>query len=371
MVATNKIKLALIMGCTVLPTIVHAENIPERGLISFRYLDYKDSQPGLDRISIKAPSARVLLPFADEWVVEAGMVYDAVSGATPSYHSEKSSLTKLEDDREAKDIRVTRYFPRGTLSFSQSFSTENDYDSRAHSISGTYSSEDKNTTLNLGIGETRDNINVPLFDIINRKKTTIDMMIGVTQVLTPVDIVQLNVTGYNGHGFYSDPYKQGESTPGGRPNNKDGFAVLGRWNHHFADNGTTLKTSYRYYKDTFDIQSHTLASEWVIPYGAWSFTPSLRYYSQSAAYFYADPENAPLPTFNWSNDPYFSQDQRLSAFGARTLGIKVTRKIGTDWLLDVKYEDYEQRSDWALGKGSPGIDPFRAKSWQFGITHYL
>lgn len=369
-VAATNMKATLLAGLAILPTFVHAENIPERASISFKYLDYKDSQPGLERVSVKAPSARVLLPFADEWVIDAGLTFDAISGATPTYHSEKTSAASLEDERTVKDLRITRYFQNSTVSVSRTRSSESDYISDAQSVSGTYSTESRNTTFSWGIGEAKDTINVPAFDVNDRKKNTIDIMLGITQVITPVDIFQVSMTAYNGRGFYSDPYKQGELEYG-RPRHREGAALLGKWNHHFVDNGTTLRTSYRYYRDSFDIRSHTVTGEWVIPYQAWSFTPSLRLYTQTAAAFYVDPQNAPLPTFNISNSPYFSQDQRLSAFGARTLGMKVARQWGKNWLFDVKYEDYQQKSKWALSGNSPGIDTFDAKVWQFGITHFF
>lgn len=368
----NSLHAAMLAGCASLPTFVLADTVPERAQISFKYLDYQDSQPGLKRISVKAPSTLLMLPIADEWVVETGLIVDTISGASPSYHSEKSSAAKMNDERTGRDFRVTKYLPYGTLTVSKSYSSERDYVSNAQSISGTVSSDDKNTTLNFGIGQTDDRIDVPFLGVNNQRKQATDVMLGVTQILTPIDIVQLNLTRSDGHGFYSDPYKQGE-LEFGRPRHKAGTAILGRWNHHFVDSNTTLRLSYRYYEDSFDIRSHTVGGEWVIPTANdWIITPALRYYTQTAAFFYADPQNAPLPTFNLSNQPYFSQDQRLSAFGGRTIGLKVARKLGKDWLIDVKYEDYEQRSALALsGNGSPGIDTFRARIWQFGLTHFF
>ena len=104
-------------------------------------------------------------------------------------------------------------------------------------------------------------------------------------------------------------------------------------------------------------------------------TPSFRYYTQSAAKFYYDPVydpdvGAPYPVGYFTNTPkYISPDQRLSAFGAITVGLKVAMKVTQDWTVDAKVERYEQRSDWRIGShGSPGLDPFRATFFQFGVS---
>ena len=102
--------------------------------------------------------------------------------------------------------------------------------------------------------------------------------------------------------------------------------MLARWNHYFEDAGAALRSAYRYYHDSFGINAHTLGAEWVQPMGRFVVTPSLRYYTQSAASFYFDPVydpdvGAPYPPGYFTNPPqYSSADQRLAAFGAVTVG---------------------------------------------------
>ena len=129
-----------------------AEVVPERGSISFRYLDYVDRQPDLERIRIKAPAVLLTVPIAGAWLVEGSYVADAVSGASPAYHTVVRSAAKITDRREAVSAGLTRYSPWGTLKVGAAFSTESDYVSRALSAQGSIASEDKNTTVNFGIG---------------------------------------------------------------------------------------------------------------------------------------------------------------------------------------------------------------------------
>ena len=47
---------AIVAAALALPGVAgtaHAENAPERGQVSVKYLEYKDSQPGLERIKVK------------------------------------------------------------------------------------------------------------------------------------------------------------------------------------------------------------------------------------------------------------------------------------------------------------------------------
>jgi hypothetical protein len=102
----------------------------------------------------------------------------------------------------------------------------------------------------------------------------------------------------------------------------------------------------------------------------WSVTPLLRLYSQSAANFYYDPEAGVPP--NWSAVSVHSADQRLSAFGARTLGLRLAKALGSRWMIDLRYDVYRQQSsDRQFGAGSPSIDPFYARFIQIGVSRKL
>lgn len=350
-----------------------AETAPEHGEVAIKYLQYKDSQPGLDRIKVTAPSIYVLAPLSPKWAVEGSFVSDSVSGATPRYHTSISGATpRMTDHRNAADVKVTRYEERSTYSIGLSKSQEYDYDSSAVSFDASFSSDDNNRTWNVGIGYASDKISSTNDITLRERKRTREAIVGVTQALTANDLVQVNLTFNSGSGYYSDPYK----TPDIRPGKRDQAILLTRWNHHFADLGSTLRTSYRYYRDTFGIRAHTLGAEWVQPVGAMvTVTPSLRLYSQSAATFYFDPVydpdvGAPYPPAFFTNPPEFiSADQRLSAFGAVTLGLKLSVRLTPDWSADLKGERYEQRSKWRIGgAGSPGLDPFSATFLQVGVN---
>lgn len=366
---------SLLAAALLLPGVqAGAETPPENGVISLRYLDYADRQPGLDRIRAHSPSLSVMAPVAGDWAIEGTLTSDDVSGASPRYHSAISGASHMHDERTAGDLNVTRYFRRGTLSGGAAYSTEHDYISRALSLNGTLSSEDNNTTWAFGVAGSRDSINPVNRVVVDEHKRTASVLAGVTRVLSPNDVGQLTLTRTNGSGYYNDPYKLFDNRPRSRREN----TVLLRWNHYLDATGGATRLSYRYYSDSFRIRAHTLAGEVVHPLGnGWSLVPQLRLYTQSAAYFYYDPVydatlGAPFPPgFSNGADPgrLSSPDQRLSGFGAVTAGLKVVKQIGKLWTIDVKAEAYEQRGSWRLfHDGSPGLAPLRARSVEIGLT---
>lgn len=379
----GSIVLAALSLPGVLPTAAQAQGAPEQGIVSLRYLHYEDRQevrtrypdytgnePGsFKRITVDAPSLYVLAPIAGRWSLEGSLVHDQVSGATPRYYSSVSGATVdkgMHDERTAGDVKVMHYFDRAALGVGVSHSSENDYKSSAYSLDGRISTPDNNTTFNLGLGGSNDTISSSNDPDLLKKKRTAEIMAGITQALTSNDVVQLNLSYTHGKGYYSDPYKLFDK----RPDLRKQAVMLARWNHHIASLGSTVRSSYRYYHDSFGIRAHTFEAAWVQPLGdTFVLTPSLRYHTQSAAWFYYDPvaDTSVFPGPVGSPD-YTSTDQRLSAFGAWTAGLKGEVRLG-DWTADVKYERYEQRSEWrSFGKGSTAIDPFIADFVQVGVS---
>ena len=341
-----------------------AQTAPEKGIVAFKYLNYEDSQPDQERISVNTYSVSAMAPIAGKWSITTTYTNDSVSGASPEYHSHMvSGASSIPENRQAVDLSITRYLPMGSVTLGSSYSAENDYISHGYSAQASVDTEDKNMTFTFGGSYTTDTINPSNDESSYYDKRTIAGLFGITKVLTKRDIIQLNFGYSNGHGYFNDPYKLYEE----RPNKRESKTVMTRWNHHFEGTDGTSHLSYRYYTDSFGINAHTLGAEYVQPLPMeWTVTPSARLYSQTAADFYLpDVPNPgqPPPT------PPFSLDQRLSAFGALTLGIKVEKRIARDWLVDFKYENYEQRAGWCItGGGDAKLEPFSATFIQVGLS---
>lgn len=340
-----------------------ATTAPTDTVVSFKLLDYVDSQPGFKRMAIRAPSLGLVTPLGERWSLEGSVVTDAISGASPAYYSVVDSAERIEERRNAGDARLSRHWSHSSASLGVALSSEPDYRSRVVSLGASFQTPDRNTTFSLAAGHAEDRI-VPLrrgVRVESHKRVT-DVLLGVTQVLTPVDIVQLNVTRAYGRGDFSDPYKLFDK----RPEVRRQSAVLARWNHHFRGPEATLRLSARDYRDSFEIRSRTYSAEWVqaLP-GGFSISPIWRAHRQTAASFYsppdpADPEALRIPAGVIPGRSILSFDQRLSAFTARTAGLRLAWKIDAQWSTDLRVEQYRQSSaetpfdarftHWGLGR---------------------
>ncbi len=358
-------KLLMATAALISAPVCHAEDPPERGSLAIKYLDYFDRQPGTDRIRVKATAIGLVAPISPEWSMAATTTTDGISGASPAFHN--SAITKMKDRRNAGDAALTRYFSNSSITFGANYSKESDYISKGLSLNASLSSEDRNTTWTAGVGVSNDNINSNNKVAKNKDKHVDDLLIGITQVLTPTDIIQFNFGLSKASGYLSDPYKAFDKRP-----EKDSHTLTTRWNHHVEKFDASTRFSYRYYSDNWSIRSHTFGLEYAQNLSdGWSITPALRIYSQSAAKFYVDagPIDFPFPPNPPEGALFYSEDQRLSAYGARTFGIKISKNLGDDWIIDFKYENYEQRGSWRLfGEGSKGLLPFLARSYQIGIS---
>jgi len=349
---------------------VHAETAPEQGVVELQALSYDDWQPGLQRIHVFAPSAYVLAPIGTRWSLEGSVVSDAVSGASPRYHTAISGASRMSERRNAADATLTHYGDRDAWSLGAAYSNEHDYRSRAVSGNYRWSTEDNNRTWNVGLAYTNDAIGSSDDPSLHEHRRTVQFMGGVTQAATARDLWQWSLGVSVGNGYFSDPYK----LPDIRPDHRNEFTSLLRWNHDLDDLKAVVRSSWRYYADSFGVRASTFDVAWVQSFGdRFQLTPGLRYTTQRAAKFYFDPVYSttlgpPFPPGYDGQHPT-SADQRLSAFGALSAGLRADWKIDARWHLDASYVRYEQRGDWRLGgHGSPGLAPFSAQWFELGVA---
>lgn len=348
----------------ILPATALAQLAPEQGLVALKYLDYRDWQPGADRIRVRTPSFYARNPLSDSLEAEGSVAYDGISGASPLFHNTLSGASGrgVTDHRTAADAKLTKYFSGLAVGVGAAVSSERDYLSRALSLDVRVSNDDGNRTLAFGIGGASDRINSSNGIAKGRERQTLDLLAGVTQALSPDAIVQSTITYSPGHGYYSDPYKLIDF----RPDHRRIFAWLTRYNQHLPWLDATVNLSYRYLHDSFGSCSHAAELTWnqSLPDG-WSVAPNFRFYTQSAADFYFDP---PFPR-GFAPGRDYSADTRLSAFGALTSGLSIAKRLANGWTFDIKFDFYRQRSNWHVGgDGSPGLEPFSARWIQTGVS---
>jgi hypothetical protein len=359
--------IALFAAALALPGIVPvpalAQSAPDEGVVALRYYDYRDWQPGANRMSVRSPSLYALVPLSDTLTLEGSLVHDSMSGASPLYHDTLSGASGLgiTDYRVAGDAKVTKYFGDSALAVGGAWSHERDYNSRAASIDWRQWSDDRNRTYAIGFGAAKDRIDSVNGLARDRPRETYDYLLGITQALRADAIVESSITWSDGRGYYSDPYKSLDA----RPDRRRIFTWLTRYHQYLAEPDATLQFAYRYLDDSFGDESHMLEASWVqtLPHG-FTLTPTLRYLMQGAASFYHDP---PFPQ-GFVPGEFYSADARLSAFGAVTVGLRLAKDFAGGTTADIALNVYRQRGDWRPGGGSPGLAQFSARWIEFGLS---
>jgi hypothetical protein len=296
---------------------------------------------------------------------------DSIAGATPTGELPRTPgapvpLAIMHDRRKAWDTEISHQFARVNVTAGYANSRESDYVSNGWSLNTVTDYNNKNTSLLLGYGRTDDKLNEEKFGWTNRRpKTGNDFLIGVTQLLDPNTSVSANVSSGQSRGFLSDPYKIVSTTkldldpgyyytvPENRPREKNKVSVFLSANRNVEKLNGALEASYRYYHDTFGINSHTLALLWIQKIGERLMVqPSIRLYRQSAADFYYPSLDAArivtsyepvLGETGTGKAPFYSSDNRLARMETVDAGLKLIWKIKPWVSVDAAYDRYTSR----------------------------
>ncbi len=290
------------------------------------------------------------------------------------------------------------------VTFGGNFSNEFDFTSLAASATYAQDSSDRNRTYTFGLGFTSDEWdpvggkNPELefmidgnFDQGNKggtdTKTTTDINLGLTQVISRSTIMQFNLGISDSSGYLTDPYRfisvleaDGKLTTNlptnafgyryeKRPDTRTRNTFFWRTATHLTED--VINVSYRYFTDDWGINSHTLDFRYRYELGGNHYLqPHVRYYTQSAADFFVNYLNAgdALPD-------YASADYRLSEFVGTTIGLKYGVTMQNNSEFSVRLEMMNQTytlSDPVLAE-QQGLDispDLNAIIFQMGYNFY-
>jgi hypothetical protein len=165
--------------------------------------------------------------------------------------------------------------------------------------------------------------------------------------MSRVWLAQVNFAYDRSHGYLTDPYKilsvvDGSGAPTDyryevRPESRIRRSVY--FGNKVALGPTVLDLSYRFGKDSWQIQSNTAEAKLRLEFAHTAYLePHVRWYRQTAAEFYHLylNEGEALPA-------YMSSDSRLAAFTATTLGLKLGIPYGPHSEINLRIEQYEQK----------------------------
>lgn len=357
------------------------------------------------RVNVLEPTMIARKEVADDEFVSVQLVYDSLSGATPtgaapastrqtfttpscggSYSAEAYSQPKrsFSDLRGALNLSWDKPISRMLRTqWGAHISGESDYASLGVTGGALLDVNNKNTTLNLSFGFDGDHVapasgkpvaltsinscggagggeeeeeeddNESIFQAFSgyqADKQVSSALVGVTQLLSPEALVQLNYSYTNAKGYLSDPYKiisvvsdNGEPLRvlyESRPDNHTWHSIFTKVAWGFAQD--TLQASFRYFWDDWDISSKTLDFSYqFIINERFYIRPYLRHYDQTAAKFYRHS----IRQTEAQSIRHVSADQRLGAFTGRTLGLRAGYGIGGNNEVYLRIARYTQNGD--------------------------
>jgi hypothetical protein len=248
-------------------------------------------------------------------------------------------MGQVEDERWGLNLELVKKIENHALSTKVSFSSESDYESYALALSDGIEFNNRNTIAALGAAYTHDTIDVFATGGTDTK-TTVDFMLGLTQLLDKKTRLQANLMLGRVSGYMNDPYKvaelNGVLVSESRPDDKTKTTFYFALIRYIETLQASIDGSYRYYNDDFGVTGHTVSLAWYQELGDhFILRPRVRWYRQTAADFYA---------VRFTGSPeFYSSDYRLSELETLSYGAKVIWRPSDRFALDVGYDRYEQQ----------------------------
>jgi len=371
--------LALTSSALLLPAYqgVRADAPPEFTELGMRYSKYEEDNTqgsktfggSSERYEIDAAQFHLLAPVLDDWSVAVDLQWEDMSGASPWFVGQSldggpkviMSGASIEDTRTEVSVTTRYYYDRGNAGFNYVNSDEDDYESDAVALDGAFNSADGMTTYSAAVSTSHDDIrptqgSVPT-NTLNDDKDSSSAWVGVSRIISKNAIVRFGLSYTYRDGFLTDPYKKNDR----RPDEREEWVLGTGYRQYFIWPDGALQADYRYFDDDWGVASHTLDLAWHQNLGERTqLIPFLRYYSQSEADFFTNVAA--------TDQRYFADDYRLSAFGAVSGGLRLRHEIG-DWALSAVGERYETDESWGIFSGdeSPALVNFWRYS--FGLDY--
>ncbi len=212
---------------------------------------------------------------------------DVITTASP-YHEERTQWSLGMDYMRGKT----------TMRVGYTSSDESDFDAKTYSFSVSQDMFGDLTTLTLSYALSDDLVGRSDDPSFARENDRQHYGVGITQILTRNLIATLNFETITDEGFMNNPYRsvryadagaaigysyEPELYPNTRTSNAVGLRVK-----YFLPYRAALEGAYRYFTDTWDIDSNTVSLTYTHPLGPWTFHAKYRYHDQTGAHFFSD-----------------------------------------------------------------------------------
>ena len=312
-------------------------------------------------VEIDGPSVLVRKKAGKNLSVVGSYYVDMVSSASIDVVTTASPYTE-----ERKQWSLGADYLRGdtTLRVGYTNSKESDYDANTYNFSVSQDMFGSLTTLTLSYALGNDTVGKSGDPAFEKNLDKQSYGVGLTQIFTKNLIATLNFETMTDEGYLNNPYRSvrylNASDSMGRgysfeeelyPNTRTSNA-LGIRARYFLPYRAAIESEYRYFTDTWDIESHTASLTYVQPWRDFTFEGKVRYHDQTGAHFYRD-------LFARSEATNFrGRDKELSPLTSYTYRLKASYAFlndGESWgfikkgtvtaSVDMLHIDYHDFSD--------------------------
>ncbi len=337
-------------------------------VVSARRTDGNDRSWGLkvtyDALTGASPNGAVAQPSAQTFTSPSGnSTYTVDAGKQPLDPSFHDSRVALNGSHE-------RSFGAAKLSTGLNISNEYDFQSLGGNAALAWDLNDRNTTVSLGLAFEANRIKAvggapqPLSPAFTgaatrggQSRNATELLLGVTQLMSPTWLVQVNLGLGRSSGMHEDPYKILSVVDGNtglvtgdryvyesRPRSRTRTSLYAQSKTAFKDD--VLDVSYRYYRDDWGVNAHTVDLRYRVALGGgWHLEPLVRLYRQTAADFWRGwlvEGQDWTSASNTANVANASADPRLGAFSANTVGLKLGLPLNATSELSLRVASYKQ-----------------------------
>ena len=312
-------------------------------------------------VTIDGPSVLVRKAVAKNVSVAANYYVDMVSSASIDVITTASPY-----DEERTQYSLSADYLRGntTMSMGYTNSTESDFDANTYHLSVAQDMFGQLTTLTLSYSYGDDTVRRVDDENFFRDNTRQQYGVGITQILTRNLITAFNLEVITDEGFLNNPYRSVRYVD---PASGTGFSfepelyprtrsstAAGIRAKYYLPYRAALETQYRYFTDTWDINSHTASIAYVHPWRDFTFTAKYRWHTQTGAHFFQD-------IFSRSQATNFrGRDKELSPLTSQTIKLAVAYEFLNDGMgfldrgslnvsLDYLQVDYDEFRDISVG----------------------
>ena len=319
-------------------------------------------------VEIGGPSVLVRKKVGKNVSLVGNWYVDMVSSASIDVVTQASPY---DEEREQWSLGLDYLRGNTTMSVSYTSSVESDFDAETFAFTVAQDMFGDLTTLSLTyaygddlVGRSDD----PTFERENKRQL---YGIGLTQILTRNLITTLNIETITDEGFMNNPYRSVRYLD---PNNPIGYSfepelypntrtsnAVGLRARYFLPWRAAVQGEYRYFTDTWDIESHTSAISYTHPWRDFTFEVKYRWHDQTGAHFFNDL----FPRSEATN--FRGRDKELSPLTSNTLkffvgyeflsdGWGVIDKASVNFSLDLLQIDYKEFRDIRVAT-VPGQEP--------------